>query len=139
MRQRRAKRPLLTLAAVTLTLTAGARPAAGEPQASVGRTIGAAGEGLNKQFWKRRDPNPATEENEMKEEHYRRIAYANTKWGTEKQAGWKTERGRMYIQRGPPDEIEAKGNREQWLYRYPKAVYDFKTDLTVGVPLQPLN
>ena len=54
------------------------------------------------QFWGRRDPDPRTALNEFKEEHYRRIAYANDHfhWG---QAGWRTDRGRVYIMFGPPD------------------------------------
>jgi GWxTD domain-containing protein len=58
------------------------------------------------QFWLRRDPTPDTEENEFKEEHYRRIAYANDHYASGI-PGWKTDRGRIYIKYGPPDEIEA--------------------------------
>ncbi len=58
------------------------------------------------QFWQRRDPTPDTEENEFKEEHYRRIAYANEHFSAGR-AGWRTDRGRIYIVYGPPDEIEA--------------------------------
>src|SRR5208282_599225 len=47
-------------------------------------------------FWQRRDPTPDTEENEFKEEHYRRIAYANEHYAAGI-PGWKTDRGRMYI------------------------------------------
>jgi len=57
-------------------------------------------------FWQRRDPTPDTVENEYKEEHYRRIAYANEHFPAGI-PGWKTDRGRMYIMYGPPDEIEA--------------------------------
>jgi len=57
------------------------------------------------QFWLRRDPTPDTEENEYKEEHYRRIAYANDHFASGI-PGWKTDRGRMYIMYGPPDEID---------------------------------
>jgi GWxTD domain-containing protein len=57
-------------------------------------------------FWKRRDPTPDTEENEFKEEHYRRIAYANEHFAAGV-PGWKTDRGRIYIVYGPPDEIES--------------------------------
>ncbi len=57
-------------------------------------------------FWQRRDPTPDTEENEFKEEHYRRIAYANEHLAAGI-PGWKTDRGRMYIVFGPADEIEA--------------------------------
>ena len=58
------------------------------------------------QFWLRRDPTPDTEENEYREEHYRRIAYANDRFASGI-PGWKTDRGRIYIQYGPPDEIES--------------------------------
>jgi GWxTD domain-containing protein len=56
-------------------------------------------------FWLRRDPTPDTPENEYKEEHYRRIAYANEHFGAGI-PGWKTDRGRIYITWGPPDQIE---------------------------------
>jgi GWxTD domain-containing protein len=58
------------------------------------------------QFWLRRDPTPDTEENEFREEHYRRIAYANERFASGI-PGWKTDRGRIYIEYGPPDENES--------------------------------
>jgi len=57
-------------------------------------------------FWQRRDPTPDTEENEFKEEHYRRIEYANEHYASGI-PGWKTDRGRIYIVYGPPDENES--------------------------------
>ncbi len=57
------------------------------------------------QFWLRRDPTPDTVENEYKEEHYRRIAYANEHFAAGIQ-GWKTDRGRIYIMYGPADSME---------------------------------
>lgn len=57
------------------------------------------------QFWLRRDPTPDTQENEYKEEHYRRIAYSNERFASGI-PGWKSDRGRIYITFGPPDEIE---------------------------------
>jgi GWxTD domain-containing protein len=88
------------------------------------------------QFWLRRDPTPDTVENEFKEEHYRRIAYANEHYASGI-PGWKTDRGRIYITYGPPDEIESHPSGgtyerppeegggetstfpfEQWRYRY---------------------
>ncbi len=57
------------------------------------------------QFWLRRDPSPDTQENEYKEEHYRRIAYTNERFASGI-PGWKTDRGRIYITFGPPDELE---------------------------------
>ena len=87
-------------------------------------------------FWQVRDPTPDTVENEAKEEHYRRIAYANERFASGI-AGWRTDRGRIYIIWGPPDEIESHPsggsyNRpyeegggststfafEKWRYRY---------------------
>jgi GWxTD domain-containing protein len=88
------------------------------------------------QFWLRRDPTPDTVENEFKEEHYERIAYANEHFAAGV-PGWKTDRGKMYIMYGKPDEIEAHPSGgaydrpqdegggqtstfpfEQWRYRY---------------------
>ena len=87
-------------------------------------------------FWQRRDPTPDTEENEYKEEHYQRIAYANEHFAAGV-PGWKTDRGRLYIVFGKPDEIESHPSGgsyqrpmeegggetstfpfEQWRYRY---------------------
>ena len=87
-------------------------------------------------FWLRRDPTPDTVENEFKEEHYRRIAYANERFASGI-PGWKTDRGRIYITYGPPDEIEDHSSGgtyerppeegggttstfpfQQWRYRY---------------------
>ena len=88
------------------------------------------------QFWLRRDPTPDTDENEFKEEHYRRIAYANEHFASGI-PGWRTDRGRIYIQYGPADEVDAHSSGgsyerpmsegggetetypfEQWRYRY---------------------
>jgi GWxTD domain-containing protein len=57
-------------------------------------------------FWQRRNPNPDSPENEFREEHYRRIAYANEHFAAGK-PGWKTDRGRIYIMWGAPDDIES--------------------------------
>jgi GWxTD domain-containing protein len=57
-------------------------------------------------FWQRRDPTPDTEENEYKEEHYQRIAYANEHFAAGI-PGWKSDRGRIYIMYGKPDEIDS--------------------------------
>jgi len=92
------------------------------------------------QFWARRDPTPDTEENEFKEEHYRRIAYANDHYASGI-PGWKTDRGMIYIKYGPPDEIESHPSGgtyerpyeegggetstypfEDWTYRYLEGV-----------------
>ena len=57
-------------------------------------------------FWDRRNPNPDSEDNEFKDEHYRRIEYANEHFAAGIQ-GWRSDRGRIYIVYGPPDEIES--------------------------------
>ncbi|HEY2384156.1 MAG TPA: GWxTD domain-containing protein [Terriglobia bacterium] len=58
------------------------------------------------QFWLRRDPTPDTIDNETRDEHYERIAYANEHFASGI-PGWKTDRGRFYIMYGKPDEIES--------------------------------
>ena len=80
------------------------------------------------QFWLRRDPSPDTVVNETRDEHYRRIAYANERFASGK-PGWKTDRGRIYITWGPPDSIETfhgGGNTQRdilegggWSVKYP--------------------
>ena len=62
-------------------------------------------ESFIQQFWDRRNPDPRSEYNEFKEEHYRRIAYANQQF-TSGVPGWRTDRGRIYITLGPPDDRE---------------------------------
>ena len=57
-------------------------------------------------FWQRRNPDPESQDNSYKEEHYRRIAYANEHFSSGI-PGWKTDRGRVYIIWGPPDSIES--------------------------------
>ena len=57
-------------------------------------------------FWQRRDPTPDTAENEYKEEHYRRIAYANEHYAAG-MPGWRTDRGRIYVMYGPPTSIDS--------------------------------
>jgi GWxTD domain-containing protein len=57
-------------------------------------------------FWQRRNPNPDSPENEFREEHYRRIQYANDHFAAGK-PGWRTDRGHVYISFGKPDDIES--------------------------------
>jgi GWxTD domain-containing protein len=57
------------------------------------------------QFWARRNPHPESTSNEFEDEHYRRMAYANDRFASTV-AGWKTDRGRVYILYGPPDQVE---------------------------------
>jgi GWxTD domain-containing protein len=63
-------------------------------------------EAFIEQFWARRNPDPRSHDNTFKEEHYRRIAYANEHFASGI-PGWKTDRGRIYIMYGKPDEIES--------------------------------
>src|SRR6266513_5881765 len=58
------------------------------------------------EFWSRRNPNPASKENAFKQEHYRRIAYANGKFAAG-MPGWMTDRGRTYILYGPPYAVDS--------------------------------
>src|SRR5271168_5483799 len=94
------------------------------------------------QFWLRRNPNPDSPENEYREEHYARIAYANEHFAAGK-PGWRTDRGHIYIAFGKPDSIdshpsggsyerpmeEGGGNTstfpfEIWHYRYLEGIGD---------------
>ena len=61
---------------------------------------------FKEQFWARRNPEPDSPDNTAKEEHYRRIAYANEHFASGV-PGWKTDRGRIYIMWGAPDEIDS--------------------------------
>ncbi|HVG29498.1 MAG TPA: GWxTD domain-containing protein [Pyrinomonadaceae bacterium] len=91
-------------------------------------------------FWRKRDPDPDTDENEYKEEYYERIAYANEHFASGI-PGWKTDRGRIYIMFGKPDEKESHPSGgsyqresyegggstttypfEKWFYRYIEGV-----------------
>jgi GWxTD domain-containing protein len=70
------------------------------------------------EFWRRRDPDPDTDENEFKEEYYERIAYANEHFASG-MPGWKSDRGRIWIMYGKPDERETHpmgGNYERQSY-----------------------
>jgi GWxTD domain-containing protein len=99
-------------------------------------------EAFIEQFWLRRNPNPDSPDNEFREEHYRRIQYANDHYAAGK-PGWKTDRGHIYISFGPPDSVESHPsggsyNRpldegggetstfpfETWHYRYLEGVGD---------------
>jgi GWxTD domain-containing protein len=64
-------------------------------------------------FWQRRNPDPDSAENTYKEEHYRRIAYANEHYASGI-PGWKTDRGKIYIMWGPPDEVDSHPTGGTW-------------------------
>jgi GWxTD domain-containing protein len=76
------------------------------------------------QFWERRNPTPGAA-NKVKEEHYRRLAYANQHFAAGV-PGWRTDRGHIYIVYGPPDEKEShprgNGSVEIWLYHHVEGI-----------------
>jgi GWxTD domain-containing protein len=99
------------------------------------------------QFWQRRNPDPDSQDNWYKSEHYRRIVYSNEHFFTERAPGWKTDRGLIYIQWGPPDQVESNkpdgdGRAETWRYRYLEGIGENVTvvfadsDLTADYRLQ---
>jgi GWxTD domain-containing protein len=65
------------------------------------------------QFWLRRSNNPDAPDNDFKDEHYRRIAYANEHYASGI-PGWKTDRGRLYIMWGPADEVDSHPMGGTW-------------------------
>lgn len=69
------------------------------------------------QFWRARDTTPATEENEYRKEYYGRIAYANEHFSFAEILGWRTDRGRIFIIYGKPDEVEPIPSGEKWIYK----------------------
>ena len=82
------------------------------------------------QFWERRNPNPGSPENKFKEQHYRRLGYANEHFAASR-PGWRTDRGHMDIVYGPPDQIKdyAKGEHstyalQVWTYRHVEGIGD---------------
>ncbi|MGQ9672383.1 MAG: GWxTD domain-containing protein [Candidatus Aminicenantales bacterium] len=83
-------------------------------------------------FWKQRDPEPLTPENEFKNEHYRRISYANQFFGREGPgAGWRSAMGRIYILLGQPDQVE-RFESDSEIYPVILWFYQGKTEL--GLP-----
>ncbi|MBK6766284.1 MAG: GWxTD domain-containing protein [bacterium] len=78
-------------------------------------------EQLFREFWKRRDPTPNTPQNELMDEYYFRVQYADERYSTHR-PGWETDRGRIYIMYGEPTDIERhpfeSGSRpyEIWFY-----------------------
>jgi GWxTD domain-containing protein len=69
------------------------------------------------EFWLRRDPTPDTDENEYRKGHYERIAFANQDFTADGVPGWRTDRGRIFIRYGKPDEIQKTASEEIWLYK----------------------
>lgn len=83
-------------------------------------------------FWKQRDPTPGTPQNEFKQEHYRRIAYANRIFGRgTPRPGWRTDMGRIYIILGEPINIE---RYEGFSFVYPTQIWYYQGDQRYGLP-----
>lgn len=83
-------------------------------------------------FWKHRDPTPASSENEFRTEHFRRISYANHFFGREApKPGWKTDRGRMYIILGEPNDIQRFEGESQV---YPTEIWFYQNKAELGLP-----
>jgi GWxTD domain-containing protein len=83
-------------------------------------------------FWKQRDPTPGTPENEFMTEHFRRIAYANRSLGRDtSRPGWKTDRGRIYIILGEPQDIERYEGRSS---TYDTEVWFYQGKTELGLP-----
>ena len=59
-----------------------------------------------KRFWKRMDQNPGTDKNELMDEYYRRVNFTVVNFSSLANDGWKTDRGRIFIKFGQPDDIE---------------------------------
>jgi GWxTD domain-containing protein len=83
-------------------------------------------------FWKQRDPDPATEENEFRKEHYRRIQYANQFYGKDSPGpGWRSDMGRIYIILGEPKSVE----KFESLYDIkPTIIWFFSDMVDLGLP-----
>lgn len=85
-----------------------------------------------KAFWKQRDPNPSTPQNEFQIEHYRRIDYANTWFGKESPGpGWMSDQGRIYILLGEPKSIEKYENKTELR---PTVVWYYQGLMDYGLP-----
>jgi len=83
-------------------------------------------------FWNQRDPTPGTPRNEFREEHYRRIQYANKTFGrSSARMGWQTDRGRIHIILGPPRNIESYDNVNNV---YPAEIWFYQVEETSALP-----
>ena len=69
-------------------------------------------------FWRRRDTSLDTQDNEFRAEHYERIAHANQNFASGAVAGWRTDRGRIYITHGKPDLVRKTATGEVWTYKH---------------------
>jgi GWxTD domain-containing protein len=89
------------------------------------------------EFWKKRDPTPGTDINEALEEHLRRVRYVNAEFGSV-DPGWKTDRGRVYIKHGQPDQVDTatdpymQGEYLIWRYYINNLVFVFYDRFGLG-------
>lgn len=82
-------------------------------------------------FWRRRDPTPGTEKNEFREEHYRRLNYVNRRYKYAGKPGWKTDRGKVYIILGPPNDIRIFQGNDAY---YPSELWSYQGVELHGLP-----
>ena len=89
---------------------------------------------LWREFWAATDPMPQTPENEALDQYFTRIAIANERFKDEGGAGWRTDRGEVYVTLGEPDQAleSPPGNDQrvvQWVYSNYRAVITFTGQL----------
>ena len=98
-------------------------------------------------FWKRRDPTPNTPVNETRQLFYEAVAYADKTFGEKGRAavpGWKTDRGRVYVKNGSPDEqldrVQAGRSLpyQVWRYRRGRDRYYVFADRSNGIGIYQL-
>lgn len=70
------------------------------------------------EFWRRHDPTPDTERNELQEEYYTRVHFANKRFQEGKKPGWQTDRGEIYILYGPPDNVERRSSSYDMITKF---------------------
>jgi GWxTD domain-containing protein len=95
-----------------------------------------------REFWRQRDPTPGTPDNELQQQFYQRLAEANRRFregGAARIPGWRTDRGKILILYGEPDEIMRRPSNgpsnpwEAWKYTRPKALkYVFYDETRLG-------
>ncbi len=83
------------------------------------------------EFWKKRNPTPESNTNLLEEEFYWRVGEANNQFSWGKTEGWDTDRGRIYILNGPPDNVSRRFDQnygrslEFWRYESPVREFVF--------------
>ncbi len=90
------------------------------------------------QFWERRNPIPGSSENKFREEHFRRIGYANDHFAAQV-PGWKTDRGRIYVVFGPPDEMRVQAATSGDTSAKPAEIWHYRLIQEYVVPDPPIS